>query len=150
MSGPIPAPGQWIGQDHLYPVRVYYEDTDFSGFVYHASYVRFFERGRSEALRACGVNHTDLLRLTPPAGLVVRRLVVDYRLPCRIDDVVMIRSRFLSAKGARMMIEQVMQRGEDVVASAELEIAMINLDGRPRKITPDFLAKLAAYLPKQS
>ena len=146
-----PTPGAWTGPDHLFPIRVYYEDTDFSGFVYHASYIRFFERGRSEALRACGVSHTDLLDMTPPAGLVVRRLVVDYRLPCRIDDVVTIRSRFLSARGARMMIDQVMERTHDgkvdVVASAELEIAMINLDGRPRKLPADLLAKVAPYLP---
>lgn len=141
-----PAAGAWDGKDFLYPIRVFYEDTDLSGFVYHASYVRFFERGRSEALRATGVSHLDLLALQPPAGLVVRRLVVDYRLPCRIDDVVLIRSKFLSARGARMMIEQVMERDEAIVATAELEVAMISLDGRPRKLPSDLAAKLGPWL----
>jgi acyl-CoA thioester hydrolase len=141
-----PTPGAWDGLDFLYPIRVFYEDTDFSGFVYHASYVRFFERGRSEALRAIGVSHSDLLTLTPPAGMVVRRLVVDYRLPCRMDDIVVVRSKFLSARGARMVISQVMERGEAVVATAELEVALINLDGRPRKLTADLAAKLGPWL----
>jgi acyl-CoA thioester hydrolase len=146
MSAITPTAGAWDGKDFLYPVRVFYEDTDFSGFVYHASYVRFFERGRSEALRSLGVSHSDLLTLTPPAGMVVRRLVVDYRLPCRIDDIVVIRSKFLSARGARMMIEQVMERDTTVVAAAELEVALINLDGRPRKLTADLAARLGPWL----
>lgn len=146
MTALLPNAGAWDGLDFLYPVRVFYEDTDFSGFVYHASYIRFFERGRSEALRALGVSHSDLLTLTPPAGMVVRRLVVDYRLPCRIDDIVVIRSKFLTARGARMRIEQVMERDGAVVATAELEVALINLDGRPRKLTADLTVKLAPWL----
>jgi acyl-CoA thioester hydrolase len=146
MTELLPTPGAWDGLDFLYPVRVFYEDTDFSGFVYHASYVRFFERGRSEALRSLGVSHSDLLTLTPPAGMVVRRLVVDYRAPCRIDDIVVIRSKFLSARGARMMITQIMEREGIAVATAELEVALINLDGRPRKLTADLAAKLAPWL----
>jgi acyl-CoA thioester hydrolase len=146
MSPLLPTSGAWDGLDFLYPVRVFYEDTDFSGFVYHASYIRFFERGRSEALRALGVSHSDLLTLTPPAGMVVRRLVVDYRAPCRIDDIVVIRSKFLSARGARMKIEQIMERDGVAVATAELEVALINLDGRPRKLTADLAAKLAPCL----
>jgi acyl-CoA thioester hydrolase len=146
MNALIPTSGAWDGLDFLYPVRVFYEDTDFSGFVYHASYVRFFERGRSEALRSLGVSHSDLLTLTPPAGMVVRRLVLDYRAPCRIDDIVVIRSKFLSARGARMMIVQIMEREGFAVATAELEVALINLDGRPRKLTADLTAKLAPWL----
>ena len=146
MSLVTPNAGAWDGLDFLYPVRVFYEDTDFSGFVYHASYVRFFERGRSEALRALDVSHSDLLKLEPPAGMVVRRLLVDYRLPCRMDDIVVIRTKFRSAKGARMMISQVMERGASVVATAELEVALINLDGRPRKLTAELAAKLGPWL----
>jgi acyl-CoA thioester hydrolase len=146
LSVVAPTTGAWDGLDFLYPVRVFYEDTDFSGFVYHASYLRFFERGRSEALRSLGVSHVDLLTLVPPAGTVVRRLLVDYRLPCRMDDIVVIRTKFRSAKGARMMISQVMERDSAAVATAELEVALINLDGRPRKLTAELAAKLGPYL----
>jgi len=146
----MPAPeltsGAWIDQEFHYPIRVFYEDTDFSGFVYHASYIRFFERGRSEALRASGVTHTDLLHMDPPSGLVVRRMVVDYRIPCRIDDVVTIKSRFVSARGARMVIHQSMEREGELLASAEIEVALITLAGRPRKIPETLAVKLAPWL----
>jgi acyl-CoA thioester hydrolase len=141
-----PTTGAWIEREFHYPIRVFYEDTDFSGFVYHASYVRFFERGRSEALRAAGVTHTDLANLEPPSGLVVRRMVVDYRQPCKIDDIVTIKSRFVSARGARIVAHQVMERAGDVMATAEIEAALISFDGRPRKIPADLAAKLAPWL----
>ena len=146
MTALTPTAGAWDGLDFLYPVRVFYEDTDFSGFVYHASYVRFFERGRSEALRSLGVSHNDLLKVDPPAGMVVRRLLVDYYLPCRMDDIVVIRTKFRSARGARMVISQVMERDTAAVATAELEVALINLDGRPRKLTAELVAKLGPRL----
>src|SRR5271163_3525120 len=71
---------------HRLPVRVYYEDTDFTGVVYHASYLRYFERGRTEFLRAAGVEHAALLALPEPCAFAVTRISVAFRKPARVDD----------------------------------------------------------------
>jgi acyl-CoA thioester hydrolase len=146
MASP-PTSGAWAGKDHLFPIRVYYEDTDFSGFVYHASYVRFFERGRSEALRLAGITHKDMLGAEPPAAMVVRRMEIDYRLPLVIDDAVVVRSTMLTARGARLTIRQQIEREGSVCAEAFLEIALITPAGRPIKLSSDLLTKLEPFLP---
>jgi acyl-CoA thioester hydrolase len=141
-----PTSGAFEGQDHLYPVRVYYEDTDFSGYVYHGAYVKFFERGRSEALRLAGISHSDLLALDPPAAMVVRRMELDYLRPAVIDDALVVRSVMQSARGARMIIVQQIERGAEVLAKAQLEIALINIGGGPRKLPAEAAAKLNPLL----
>ena len=141
-----PTSGAFDGRDHLYPVRVYYEDTDFSGYVYHGAYVKFFERGRSEALRLAGVSHSELLALDPPAAMVVRRMELDYLRPAVIDDALMVRSVMQSARGARMIIVQQIERGDDVLAKARLEVALISIGGGPRKLPPAVLAALIPLL----
>ena len=141
-----PTSGAFDGRDHLYPVRVYYEDTDFSGYVYHGAYVKFFERGRSEALRLAGVSHSELLAIDPPAAMVVRRMELDYLRPAVIDDALMVRSVMQSARGARMIIVQQIERGDDVLAKARLEVALINIGGGPRKLPPAVLAALIPLL----
>jgi len=143
-----PASGEWIGKDHLFPIRVYYEDTDFSGFVYHASYVRFFERGRSEALRLAGITHKDMLGAEPPAAMVVRRLEIDYRLPLVIDDAIIVRSAMLTARGARMTLRQQIERNGELCSEALLEIALVSLTGRPMKLSSVLLTKLEPFLPE--
>ena len=70
--------GQIEGKTHVFPLRVYYEDTDFSGFVYHASYLRFMERGRSEFLRVCGIGHQELLQFAEPLFWTVRSIAIKY------------------------------------------------------------------------
>ncbi len=75
----LPASGRFDGKAHLLPVRVYYEDTDFTGVVYHANYVRYFERGRSELLRLTGVSHTQLRALDNPMACVVIRMDIAFR-----------------------------------------------------------------------
>lgn len=141
-----PTSGAFDGQDHLYPVRVYYEDTDFSGYVYHAAYVKFFERGRSEALRLMGVSHSDLLALQPAAAMVVRRMEVEYLRPAVIDDALIVRSVMRAARGARLVISQQIERGDAILAKARLEIALVTIGGGPRKITPEIAALLKPWL----
>ncbi|MEM9169196.1 MAG: tol-pal system-associated acyl-CoA thioesterase [Pseudomonadota bacterium] len=123
--------------------RVYYEDTDFSGVVYHANTLKFFERARTDALRALGVTHSALLARAEPLVFAVRRMRIDWRAPARIDDVVAVETRFLAAKGARVTLRQAMRRGETALADADVEIATMTLEGRPRRL-PDDLA--AAFL----
>jgi acyl-CoA thioester hydrolase len=130
------------------PVRVYYEDTDFSGIVYHANYLRFLERGRTDALRSMGVHHTELLE--DQAVFVVRRMEIDYRFPAKVDDALVVRTRFESLRGARMVIAQTIDRDTMVLATARVEAALVGLDGRPRRFSGHLLQRLSAFLPTQS
>jgi acyl-CoA thioester hydrolase len=122
-------------------VRIYYEDTDFSGVVYHARHLQFFERGRTEALRSCGISHSDLLARAEPLAFAVRRMTIDWRAPARIDDLLTVTTAFIEVKGARMSLRQAIARGETPIASAEVEAACMNLDGRPRRLPPEVAAR---------
>lgn len=119
---------------HRLAIRIYYEDTDFSGVVYHASYLRFFERGRTEALRAVGIRHSELLERVEPLVFAVRRMTTEWIAPARIDDILEVRTRFLSARGARMSLDQEIWREETLIARAEVEAACMSLSGRPRRL----------------
>ena len=143
---PTPPTGRFDGHDFLFPVRVYYEDTDLSGYVYHGTYVAFFERGRSEALRAAGLQHSALLKLEPPAVMVVRRMDIDFVRPAVIDDVLIVRSVIEDARGARMVIRQRIERDGEVIARASLEAALISMNGGPRRFPPDVMEKLKAWI----
>lgn len=125
-------------------VRVYYEDTDFSGVVYRARHLQFFERGRTEALRASGVTHSDLLARDEPLAFAVRRMNVEWRAPARIDDLLAVRTVFGEVRGARMMIAQEITRDQTVIATADVEAACMNLAGRPRRLPAEILARLGA------
>ncbi len=123
------------------PVRVYYEDTDFSGVVYHARHLHFFERGRTEALRSCGISHTELLARVEPLAFAVRKMAIEWIAPARIDDLLDIATRFVDVKGARMLIDQEMRRGGVLIARADVEAACMNLDGKPRRLPPEIIAR---------
>ncbi|MBL4618089.1 MAG: tol-pal system-associated acyl-CoA thioesterase [Robiginitomaculum sp.] len=142
----LPEMGQINGHEHGLPVRVYYEDTDFSGVVYHAAYLKFMERGRTEALRATGTGHQDLLLQNPPLAFVVRGMQLSFHAPARIDDALLVRTRFFEATGARMRAEQTVDCADQVLVSAVLELACIDLDGRPKRIPKDMLAKMKLFL----
>ena len=141
-----PSAGWFEGREHRLPVRVYYEDTDFTGVVYHANYARYFERGRSDFLRLAGVDHSALLRLDPPLGFVVTRLTIDFVRAARIDDALQVRTAYESARGARFSIRQKLVRGEELLAAAEVDAACIDLSGRPRRLPPALMALLTPLL----
>ncbi len=103
--------GTLEGGIHHLPVRVYFEDTDLSGIVYHANYLRFAERGRSDFLRAIGVNHADLAAAEEPIYWTLRRITVDYAKPARIDDLLDVRTVCDSFSGARLDMAQAIWRG---------------------------------------
>jgi len=124
-------------------VRIYYEDTDFSGVVYHAAYLKFFERGRTETLRASGVHHSELLARDEPLAFVVRKMTTEWIAPAKIDDVLEVRTRFTGAKGARMFLAQEIWRDEALIARAEVEAACMSLTGRPRRLPADVAAVIA-------
>ena len=140
-----PSAGWFEGREHVLPVRVYYEDTDFTGVVYHANYLRYFERGRSDFLRMAGVSHTDLLAHDQPTAFVVTRMEIDFRKPARIDDALLVRTTYDEARGPRLAISQRIVRDEEVIAQAVVSAACIGMDGRPRKPPAGLVEALAPW-----
>jgi len=140
MTPPLPATGVFEGKAHLLPVRVYYEDTDFTGVVYHANYLRYFERGRSEFLRLAGISHTQLRALDDPMAFVVARMEIDFKKPARIDDALIVRTTYERIERARLHVRQTIERGGELIAQAAETIVCIGLDGKPRR-PPDALAQ---------
>jgi acyl-CoA thioester hydrolase len=141
-----PSAGWFEGREHRLAVRVYYEDTDFTGVVYHANYLRFFERGRSDYLRLAGVSHAALLGRPDPGAFVITRIAVDFRKAARIDDALVVRTTYDTVRGPRMWITQSITRGEEVIATAKVEAACIRTDGRPRRPPPELLHSLNPLL----
>lgn len=134
-----PASGVVVDGRHLLTLRVYYEDTDFSGIVYHANYLRFLERGRTESLRAIGANQSVMLEA---GGLffAVRRMTIDWKLPALMDDVLTIETRTREMRGASMIIDQRILRDGVEILTAEVRVAAI-IGGRPARI-PDEIRTL--------
>lgn len=122
---------------HVLPVRVYFEDTDFSGLVYHASYVRWCERGRSDYLRLIGNDHRALIEggTAEPAAFVVRRMRLEYLKPARIDEVLEIGTRIVETRGAAMVLEQMVTRGAQRLFEAEVTVVLVSVTGKPLRIT---------------
>jgi len=128
------------------PVRIYYEDTDFSGLVYHARYLHFLERARTDFLRCCGVIHTDLLDRPDPLVLAVRRMTLEYERPARIDDAIVVRTVFRESVGARLLMDQEIHREGDRLLTAAVEAVCLTPQGRARRPPKDFVAKLGPLL----
>lgn len=129
---------------HRLTIRVYYEDTDLAGVVYYANYLKFIERGRTEALRAAGV---DQRALREGQGLVfvVRRLEIDYLAPARFDDLVEVLTRITRLRGASVEMAQEVWRDERCLSRATLTAACMDAAGRPARIPPDVQRKLARF-----
>jgi acyl-CoA thioester hydrolase len=141
-----PSSGAFEGLEHVLPVRVYYEDTDFTGVVYHANYLRFFERGRTEFLRAAGVEHAELLALPEPCAFAVTRISISYVRPARVDDALEVRTLNRKGRGVRMQAVQRILRGGELIAEALVEVVCIRLDGRPRRPPPELSERMAPFL----
>jgi acyl-CoA thioester hydrolase len=133
----ISDPAEGGGPPHRLGVRVYYEDTDFSGFVYHASYLRFLERGRTELLRELAGDQSDLHREASGLVFVVRRMRLDFVRPARMDDLLTVRTRTRALRGASMQLDQEVRRGDELLVAAEVTVACVR-DGRAVRL-PDAL-----------
>jgi acyl-CoA thioester hydrolase len=129
--------GEMRGGRHVMRVRVYYEDTDFSGLVYHASYLRFMERGRTNHLRLLGANHRALFEETekeaPGLAFVVRSMQIEFLEPARMDDVLEVTTAPEEVKGASITLHQRIARGEDLLVEAHVRVAFV-CGGRARPI----------------
>lgn len=123
---------------HVLPIRVYFEDTDFSGLVYHASYVRWCERGRSDFLRLLGGDHRKLIDGTggaEPAAFVVRRMTFDFLKPARIDELLEIVTRVKALGAASLTLLQSVQRQGVTLVEAEVTVVLISVSGKPLRIS---------------
>lgn len=141
--------GTLTPEGHRLLARVYYADTDFSGVVYHARYLEFLERGRTDYLRLKGVHHSQLEegQLGEPIVWIVRRMEIDFRLPARIDDMLLIETCVIEASGARVTMRQTIKRNSavqhsseqsDLLIEARVEAALINKQGRPRRMPKEW------------
>lgn len=124
------------GRHHM-TVRVYYEDTDFTGIVYHANYLRFMERGRTNYLRLIGADQRGLFEQAqeeaPGFAFVVRQMSMNFRKPAKMDDVLEIVTECAEVKGASVMMAQRVMRGEDLLLDAQVQVAFIS-GGKARPI----------------
>ena len=142
---PLDAANFDADRQHWLAVRVYYEDTDFTGMVYHANYLRFFERGRSDHLRDAGISHQSLLAREDPAAFTLTNVNVTYRKPGKVDDLLHIRTRYLGMDGPRIRFSQACLRDGELLAEAEITAVMIHADGRLRRPIREIAEHLEAY-----
>lgn len=142
----LPTMGYFEGREHFYPIRVFYEDTDFSGVVYYANYLRFLERARSSFFRLAGIGHAELLERDVPLAFVIRKINLDYCASAKIDDVLSVSTTYDTFKGARLLVTQKIYRGEQLILTSDSEAACIDLTGRPRRAPKEMIEKLTPYL----
>ena len=143
-AGP-PSAGLFIGREHRLPVRVYYEDTDFTGLVYHASYVRFLERGRSDFLRLAGADHVAMAALGTAFAIV--RLEVDFRRAARIDDALEVVTGIAAVRGSRLRFSQRIEQDGEAICRAVVDAACIDAAGRARRPPSELMRALTPFLP---
>ena len=130
---------------HIFPLRVYYEDTDVGGIVYYANYLRFAERARTEYLRSVGADHQTLLA-EDGIAFTVRQCSVDYMSPAFLDDPLEVHTRFLEVRGASLRAEQVVKRKTDELARLNVRLACVGDDGRPRRMPTALRSALSSSL----
>lgn len=128
------------GQEFYFPVRVFYEDTDAGGVVYHANYLKFAERARTEWLRQLDIGR-ERLQTEFDIMFVVRRATVDWRRPARLDDLLMVETKLAGMGRVRMTLEQVVKRGEEVLCRMEIEVVAVSSQFAPTPL-PEALKAL--------
>ena len=141
MSAPPPSnwpylAGRIEGDRHILPVRVYFEDTDFTGLVYHANFLKFAERGRSDFIRNLGIDHRSLENPVEgdPAVFVVRRIEVDYLKPAHIDEVLEVVTHCADIGGATLILSQEVRRDGVVLARLKVSVVLVSKAGKPQRL----------------
>jgi acyl-CoA thioester hydrolase len=123
-----------------FPIRVYYEDTDFSGNVYHANYLKYCERARSAYLRGVGVDQNAMF--AGGQAFVVRKMACEFLRPAKFDDELLVETKLVEMGGARFELAQVVKRGDEEVFNAAVTVALIDGQGRPQRIPAELKALL--------
>ena len=131
-------------------VRVYYEDTDFSGVVYHANYLRYLERGRTEMLRDLGVTQSALHGAADgPGAFAVRAMTIDFKAPARMDDMLAVETGVEALGGASVTLRQTITRSDTVLVQAVVRIAFVGA-GRAQRLPADIARRLNSVRREQS
>jgi acyl-CoA thioester hydrolase len=126
------------GRRHVLPVRVYFEDTDFSGLVYHGSYIRWCERGRSDFLRLIGNDHSALIDGSggrEPSAFVVRRMAIEFLKPARIDEILEVTTRVKETTAATLILDQRIARDGAELFTAEVMVVLVSQSGKPQRLS---------------
>jgi len=139
--------GRMDGHSHILPVRVYFEDTDFSGLVYHASYLRFCERGRSDFLRLMGIHHSELFSGSTALAFAVRHMEIDFLGTAKIDEVLEVKTSVVSLRGVRLKLEQNVSTGTKHLLKAIVTVVVLDKNGRPKRFPNTLLTNLGDYIP---
>lgn len=142
---PLPPIGAFEGLEHRFPVRVYFEDTDLTGVVYHANYLRYLERARSDMLLAAGIDQRAAFDAGEGA-YAIRRVGLDYRAPARLGEELLVASRLVALRAAAVVIHQRVMRGASMLAEAEVEAAFVTSAGRPRRQPAPWMAAFEPLL----
>lgn len=138
--------GKLDGDVHKLPIRIYYEDTDFSGRVYHANYLKFCERGRTDFLRLLEIHQDILAQLDVPLFFVVRHMDVDFLAPAKMDDIIEVQTKLRSLKGVRFVLDQQVFCNDFLLFKTVVTCAIVNVAGKPTRIDGDTKAKFAVLL----
>jgi acyl-CoA thioester hydrolase len=146
MVNPEPATGIMDGAVHLFPVRVYFEDTDLSGVVYHANYLRFMERARSDMLSVVGIDQRAAFD-SGEGVYAVADLSIKYRRPARLDDALTVVSHCIAVGAATATIHQAVMRGEELLTEATVTAAFLTREGRPRRQPKPWVEAFEKLLP---
>lgn len=136
---PAPATGIFMAGVHHFPVRVYFEDTDLSGVVYHANYLRYMERARSDMLRVAGIDQ----RGNHEGGTgvyAVADVAISYRRPARLDDDLLVRSHVTAVGAATCAIRQQVMRGDEILTQGDVKVAFLSPQGRPQRQPAPWIA----------
>jgi len=138
-----PYQGAFVGNAHYFALRIYIEDTDLGGVVYHANYLRFLERARSDMLRVLGIDQRVAIE-TGKGVYAVSEMHIKYRKPARLEDELVIVSQLAEIRGATCVICQKILCGQDTIAEARVTAAFLNPSGRPSRQPPEWVAKFEA------
>lgn len=144
LSGRLLQDGE--GERHVLPIRVYFEDTDFSGLVYHATYLRWIERGRSDFLRLKGIHHAALIAGTEgaPSAFVVRRMTLDYLRPARIDEALEVVTRVGQVTKATLELRQSVCKDGVELFRASVLVVLVSTAGKPLRLPKPILSTFGA------
>jgi acyl-CoA thioester hydrolase len=142
--------GRFDGKVHILPIRIYYEDTDLSGVVYHANYLRYMERGRTEFFRLAGVTKLAMLEDAEPTAWTLRNVSLEFLKPARFEDHIEVRTACPLLSGARMLADQKIYSGDTLLAHGKVEACIMTLSGKPRRIPQAVRDKLIPFVSEAS
>jgi acyl-CoA thioester hydrolase len=138
--------GHFQDKTHVLPLRVYYEDTDLSGVIYHANYLRYMERGRTEFFRSAGISKIEGLAAEEPNAWALTHAEIEFLRPGRMDDMLQVHTMLTGLSGARLLARQRIYANDNLLTDGRIEACIITLTGKPRRIPQTIRDLLMPFL----